>query len=180
MPRMNRLPLTALAIAVMLGGCATPPPSQLSELSRTPDASAEEILKRAERHSGAEAYLLRLYAAQAAWSTNQPEQVRSILSTIPQSELPPDQQLRFAELQARSALALGQPDAALLALRHPSMIHLEAQPIEEQLAIQQLRAEAFQATGDPLSAARERAFIGGMLPLGEREAGASPSTSKRK
>ncbi|WP_190324485.1 penicillin-binding protein activator [Pseudomonas profundi] len=170
MPRMNRLSLTALAIAVMLGGCATPPPSQLSDLPRTPDATVEEILEDAERYSGAEAYLLRLYAAQAAWSTNQPERVRSILSRIPQSELPPDQQLRFAELQARSALALEQPEAALLALRHPSMIHLETQPIEEQLAIQQLRAEAFQATGDPLNAARERAFIDGMLPPGEREA----------
>lgn len=170
MPRMYRLPLSALAITLMLGGCATPPPSQLADLPRVPEASVEDILKDAERYSGAEAYLLRLHAAQAAWSTEQPERVRSILSTIPQSELPPDQQLRFSELQARSALALGQPNAALLALRHPSMIHLEAQPIEEQLRIQQLRAEAFQATGEPLSAARERAFIGGMLPLGEREA----------
>lgn len=168
--RMNRLPLTALGLALVLAGCAGPAPTQLSDLPRSPDASVEQILKDASRRSGAEANLLRLHAAQTAWDQDQPEQVRSILSDIPQSDLPPEQALRFSELQAHSSLALGQPQAALRALRHPSMSHLQSQPVEEQVRIQMLRAEALAAVGDPLSAARERVFIDGMLPTDQREA----------
>lgn len=163
MSRFNSLSLSAVALALLLAGCASPP-TQLSDLPRTPDASVEQILQNAARRSGAEANLLRLHAATVASENNRPEQVRSILASIPQSDLPPDQQLRFSELQASSSLALGQPSAALRALQHPSLAQLETLPIDEQIRILLLRAEARAASGSPLEAARERVFVDGLLP----------------
>ena len=65
MPRTIRLSILSLALTALLAGCASPPQS-LSELPRTPQASAEKILADADKYSGAEANLMRLYAAQAA------------------------------------------------------------------------------------------------------------------
>lgn len=163
MPRINRLPFLPLILAVMVAGCSSPP-KQLADLPRTPQASAEQILQDAERRSGAEAHLLRLQAARAASNAGRPEQVLSILQRIPQSELPLDQQILFSELQAKSALAQNRPDMALRALQHGSISQLDALPIEDQLRIQQLRADAFEAAGEHLDAARERIFIHELLP----------------
>ncbi len=169
MPCNKRLPILSLALAVLLVGCASPPQS-LSELPRTPQASAEKILADADKYSGAEANLLRLYAAQAASDADRPEQVLSILQRVPQSELPLDQQVRFSTLQARSALALKRPEMALRALRHPSMSQIDSLPLTDQVAIQRLRVLALGATGEPLKAARERVFMHGVLSGGERNA----------
>lgn len=168
MLRMIRLPLAGLIFAALIAGCSSTP-SQLSELPAATDAPLEDILRRADRRSGAEANLLRLHAAQTAWGRNQPEQVRSILGMIPQSELPLDQQQRFSELQARSELALGQPDAALRALRHPSLQQLDGLDPHKELDIQLLRAETMAATGDYLGSAQERMFIHNLLPESDRQ-----------
>lgn len=169
MLRINRLPILSLALAMLLAGCSSPP-KQLSDLPRTPLASAEQILQNADRRSGAEAHLLRLHAAQAASNAGQHEQTKAILQQIPQSELPVDQQIRFSELQATSALGLNNPAMALAALRHSSMAQIGSIPMDEQLAIQQLRARAFELTGDSLSAARERVFIHNLLPVAQQQA----------
>lgn len=168
MSRIKSLSLSAVALALVLAGCASPP-AQLADLPRTADASVEQILRDASRRSGAEANLLRLHAATVASENDRPEQVRSILASIPQSDLPPDQQLRFSELQASSSLALGQPAAALRALRHPSLAQLETLPLDEQIRIQLLRAEAQAASGSPLDAARERIFVDGLLDEGAQQ-----------
>ena len=163
MLRMIRLPLAGLLLASLIAGCSSTP-RQLSELPRTTTTPVEEILSKAERRSGAEAHLLRLHAAQTAWDRHQPEQVRRILGMIPQSDLPLDQQQRFSELQARSELALNKPDAALRALRHPSLEQLDGLSPEAQLDIQLLRAETMAAAGEHLSAVQERVFIHNLLP----------------
>lgn len=163
MPRITRLPLAAAVIAAILSGCSSPP-KQLSDLPRTPQSSAEELLKDADRRSGAEANLLRLQAARAASIQNNPEQVLGILERVPQSDLPVDQQMLFSTLQAESLIALDQPAGALRALRHPSMLQIETLPMEEQVRIQLLRAEALDATGDSVASARERIYVDGLLP----------------
>lgn len=168
MSRMIRLSFSGLLLASLIAGCSSPP-RQLSELPATTDTPVEQILRQAERRSGAEANLLRLHAAQTAWSRNQPEQVRSILALIPQSELPLDQQQRFSELQARSELALGQPAAALRALRHPSLERFDSLAPQAQLDIQLLRAETMAAAGEHLNAAQERVFIHDLLPAATQQ-----------
>ncbi|MFN3580489.1 MAG: penicillin-binding protein activator [Pseudomonas sp.] len=163
MSRVNHLPFLPLILAVMVAGCSSPP-KQLADLPRTPQASAEQILQDADRRSGAEANLLRLHAAQAAHNAGRPEQVLSILQQIPQSDLPLDQQILFSELQALSAMAQNRPDMALRALRHPSFSQLDSLPMEDQLRMQRLRADALDAAGEHLNAARERIFIHELLP----------------
>ena len=166
--RMIRLPLTGLILATLIAGCSTPV-RQLSDLPAATDTPVADILRRAERRDGAQAHLLRLHAAQTAWNRNQADQVSSILAMIPQSELPQDQQQLFSELQARSALAAGQPAAALRALRHPSLEQLDNLPAHKQLDIQLLRAESMSASGEHLNAAQERIFIHNMLPDSARQ-----------
>ena len=166
--RMIRLPLTGLILATLIAGCASPV-RQLSDLPAVTDTPVADILRRAERRGGAEANLLRLHAAQTAWNRNQTDQVSRILAMIPQSDLPRDQQQLFSELQARSALASGQPAAALRALRHPSLSQFDNLPPQQQLDIQLLRAESMSASGEHLNAAQERIFIHGMLPESARQ-----------
>jgi hypothetical protein len=165
----KRLSILSLALATLLVGCSSAPKT-LDDLPRTPQASAAQILADADKRSGAEANLLRLHAAQAASGADRPEQVLSILERIPQSELPLDQQVRFSTLQARSALALERPEMALRALRHPSMNQLDGLPMQDQVAIQRLRVLALGASGEPLTAARERVFMHGILSAPERDA----------
>jgi outer membrane PBP1 activator LpoA protein len=169
MPRNKRLSMLSLTLAALLVGCSSAP-QKLDDLPRTPQASAEQILADADKRSGTEANLLRLYAAQAASGADRQEQVLSILERIPQSDLPLDQQVRFSTLQARSALALDRPEMALRALRHPSMSQLENLPMQDQVAIQRLRVLALGASGEPLTAARERVFMHGILTAQERDA----------
>jgi len=169
MPRNKRLSMLSLTLAALLVGCSSAP-QKLDDLPRTPQASAEQILADADKRSGAEANLLRLYAAQAASDADRPEQVLSILERIPQSDLPLDQQVRFSTLQARSALALDRPEMALRSLRHPSMSQLDNLPMQDQVAIQRLRVLALGASGEPLTAARERVFMHGILTAPERDA----------
>ncbi len=166
--RMFRLPLAGLILASLIAGCSAPP-RQLADLPASTDAPVSDILRQAERRSGAEANLLRLHAAQTAWNREQPEEVRRILALIPQSELPLDQQQRFSELQARSEMALGQPAAALRALRHPSLQQLEGLAPTSQVEIHLLRAEALAATGEHLKAAQERMFIHDLLPNADQQ-----------
>lgn len=169
MHRSLRLSTLALTLTTVLAGCASAPKS-LDELPRTPDASVEEILKSADRYEGAEANLLRLHAAQTALNNGNPEQSGRILQTIPQSDLPTDQQIRFNELQATGALALGDNAAALRAIQHPSMRQLDIRPLPEQLRIQQLRADILEANGKFIDAAQERVYIHNLLDTSRQAA----------
>ena len=169
MPRIKRLPFAAAVLAVALAGCSSPP-TQLSELPRTPQASVEELLKDADKQSGAAANLMRLQAARAASQQGRAQQALDVLKRIPQSDLPPDQQLLFSILQADSLIELGKPAGALRALRHPALQQIDTLPMVEQLRIQLLRAEALALTGDPVAAARERVFVDGLLDAARQRA----------
>lgn len=167
MHRSIRLSTLALTLTTVLAGCASAPKS-LDELPRTPDASVEEILKNAGRYEGAEANLLRLHAAQTALNNGNPEQTSRILQDIPQSDLPTDQQIRFSELQATSALALGDSAGALRAIQHPALRQLDIRPLAEQLRLQQLRADILDTNDLFVDAAQERVYIHSLLDAGQQ------------
>lgn len=167
MHRSIRLSTLALTLTTVLAGCASAPQS-LDELPRTPDSSVEEILKNAARYEGAEANLLRLHAAQTALNNGNPEQTSRILQDIPQSDLPTEQQIRFSELQATSALALGDNAGALRAIQHPSLGQLDIRPLTEQLRIQQLRADILDANDKFIDATQERVYIHSLLEAAQQ------------
>lgn len=167
--RSKCLPALPLTLTILIAGCSSAP-QQLGDLPRTPQSSAEKILADADRRSGAEANLLRLHAAQAASNAGSHEQTLLILERIPQSDLPTDQQIRFSYLQARSAMALNEPKIALRALRHPAIGQIDGLPMDEQLNIQRLKADALDAVGEHLKAAEQRIYIHNLLPTDQQTA----------
>lgn len=161
---MARLrPLIFLCIAAILSACASSPSSTLGELPRTPQASTQQLLKEADASDPAKAALLRLSAADQAMQQGDQTQARQILEQIALDQLKPAQQMFAKTLEAELALAAKEPERALQALQHPSFSRLAELPVEQQVRTQLARAQALEASNQPLDAARERTFIAPLL-----------------
>ena len=161
---MARLrPLLLICIAVILSACASSPESTLGELPRTPQASAQQLLKEADASDPAKAALLRLSAADQSIRQGNLDQARAILEQVAIEQLPPAQQIFASTLNAELALAANDPQRALQALRHPAFGRLAELPVEQQLRSQLARAQAFEADDQLLEAARERTFVAPLL-----------------
>lgn len=156
-------PLIFLFIAAFLSACTSSPTSTLGELPRTPQASAQQLLKEAESSDPAKAAQLRLSAANLSAQQNNAAQARQILEQVDIEQLMPAQQIFAKTLEAELALADNNPQQALEAFKHPAFERLAELPVEQQLRTQQARAEAFEANNQPLDAARERTFIAPLL-----------------
>jgi outer membrane PBP1 activator LpoA protein len=156
-------PLSALCLAALLAACANQPASTLGELPRTPQASIEQLLQQAGSAKPEEAASLRLAAADLAYKQNDIGRAAQILEQAPLDSLKPAQQVYASTLSAELALKRGQPQSALRALQHPSLQRLGELPVDQQVRTQLVRAEALQADGQPLAAARERIFIAPLL-----------------
>lgn len=156
-------PLSALCLAGLLAACASQPSSTLGELPRTPQASIEQLLQQAEQSPTEQAAPLRLSAADLAYTQKDFARASSILQQVSLESLSPAQQIFASTLRAELDMHNNKPKAALRALSHPSMERLGELPVEQQVRSQLVRASALQATGQTLSAARERAFIAPLL-----------------
>jgi hypothetical protein len=156
-------PLLALCLAALLSACASSPSSTLGELPRTPQASIEQLLQQAAESKPEQAALLRLAAADQAYQQKNIARADSILEQVPLDSLKPAQQIYASTLAAELALAREKPKAALKALDHPSLQRLGELPVEQQVRTQLARANALQADGQILAAARERVYIAPLL-----------------
>lgn len=156
-------PLLVLCFAGLLGACASSPSSTLGELPRTPQANIEQLLQQADASKPEPAALLRLAAADLAYQQKNIARADSILEQVPLNNLKPAQQIYASTLAAELALAREKPKAALKALGHPSLERLAELPIEQQIRTQLARANALQADGQILAAARERVYIAPLL-----------------
>lgn len=156
-------PLLVLCLAGLLSACASPPSSNLGELPRTPQASIEQLLQQAAESKPEQAALLRLAAADLAYQQKNIARADSILEQVQLDSLKPAQQIYASTLAAELALAREKPKAALKALDHPSLQRLGELPIEQQVRTQLARANALQADGQILAAARERVYIAPLL-----------------
>jgi outer membrane PBP1 activator LpoA protein len=156
-------PLSALCLAGLLVACASQPSSTLGELPRTPQASIEQLLQQAAQSPAEQAAPLRLSAANLAYTQKDFARASSILEQVPLESLSPAQQIYASTLRAELDMSRNKPKAALRALSHPSMERLAELPVEQQVRSQLVRANALQATGQTLAAARERAFIAPLL-----------------
>lgn len=156
-------PLSALCLAGLLAACASQPSSTLGELPRTPQASIEQLLQQAAQSPIEQAAPLRLSAADLAYTQKDFARASSILQQVSLESLNPAQQIFASTLRAELDMHNNKPKAALRALSHPSMERLGELPVEQQVRSQLVRASALQATGQTLSAARERAFIAPLL-----------------
>jgi len=156
-------PLLLLCLAAMLAACASSPSSSLGELPRTPQASTQQLLQKADQSDPEQAAQLRLAAADQSVQQGNHAQARSILEQVQVEALKPAQQIFALTLQAEIALADGEAERAVQALRHPSFERLGELPVEQQIRSQLVRAEALEATSKPLAAARERVFTAPLL-----------------
>ena len=156
-------PLSVLCLAGLLAACASQPSSTLGELPRTPQASIEQLLQQAEQSPIEQAAPLRLSAADLAYTQKDFARASSILQQVSLESLSPAQQIFASTLRAELDMHDNKPKAALRAVSHPSMERLGELPVEQQVRSQLVRASALQATGQTLSAARERAFIAPLL-----------------
>lgn len=156
-------PLLFLCIAAVLSACASSPSSTLGELPRTPQASTQQLLKEADASDPAEAALLRLSAADQSMQQGNQALARQILEQVAIEQLKPAQQMFAKTLEAELALSDGEPQRALQALQHPAFERLAELPVDQQLRTQLARAQALEANGQPLDAARERTFIAPLL-----------------
>ncbi|MDD2160361.1 penicillin-binding protein activator [Pseudomonas sp. MIL19] len=156
-------PLSALCLAGLLAACASTPSSTLGELPRTPQASIEQLLQQAAQSPIEQAASLRLSAADLAYTQKDFARASSTLQQVSLESLSPAQQIFASTLRAELDMHNNKPKAALRALSHPSMERLGELPVEQQVRSQLVRASALQATGQTLSAARERAFIAPLL-----------------
>lgn len=156
-------PLLLLCVAIMLAACASSPSSTLGELPRTPQASTQQLLEKADQSDPEQAVQLRLAAADQSIQQGNHAQARSILEKVQLDTLKPAQQIFALTLQAEIALADGKPEQAEQALQHPAFERLGELPVAQQIRSQLARAEALEATDKPLAAARERVFTAPLL-----------------
>ena len=156
-------PCFILLIASILTACSSTAPNTLGELPRTPQASIEQLLKQAESSKPEQANNLRLSAADMAFKQGNNALTATILEQVDLTTLKPAQQVFAATLSAELALKNKQPKRALNALQHPAFERLAELPIEQQIRSQLAKAQALEATGNTLSAARERVFIAPLL-----------------
>ena len=155
---------TALCLAALLAACASSPSSSLGELPRTPDASLEQLLQQASESSNPEkAALLRLSAADLAMRQQNTARAAQILALVPMDQLKPAQQVFANTLAAELAMSRNDPKAAVAALSHPSLSVLGELPADLQVRTRTVHARAFEADGQTLAAARERAAMSPLL-----------------
>ena len=156
--------LSALCLAALLAACASSPSSSLGELPRTPDASIEQLLEQAANSKTPEkAALLRLSAADLAYRQKDNARAARILEQVQLDTLKPAQQVFASTLSAELALSRNQPKAALTALSHPSLAHLNELPADLQARTRSAHAAAFEADGQTLAAAQERIALAPLL-----------------
>ena len=156
-------PVLLLCVAIMLAACASSPSSTLGELPRTPQASTQQLLEKANQSDPEQAAQLRLAAADQSIQQGNHAQARSILEKIQLDALKPAQQIFALTLQAEIALADDKPEQAEQALQHPAFERLGELPVAQQVRSQLARAKALEATNKPLAAARERVFTAPLL-----------------
>lgn len=156
-------PIILICLAALLAACASSPKSTLGELPRTPRATTQQLLEQANSSDPQQAALLRLSAADQSFQQGDLARSREILAQVPLEQLPPAQQIFASTLQAELALAANDPQQALQALQHAAFERLGELPVEQQARSQLVRAQALEASDQPLAAARERIFIAPLL-----------------
>ena len=155
--------LSTLCLSAFLVACSSSPSNTLGELPPTKYNDVNQLLLQASQKNADQALGLYLAAADLAWQQNQALRARKILESIDLSLATPAQQIFAKTLEAELALARQQAKRALKALEHPSFTHLSEMPLSQQVRSQLARAQAFEDTGKPLAAIRERIYIAAWL-----------------
>ena len=157
-----RLPL-ALGLTLVLAACASTNPHSIGSLPDTRHTDLDKTLTIAGKKKGEEAVSLYLSAADLAWQQGDSLKARTLVDSLDLDSARPAQQIFANTLLAEMALARKQPEMALQLLQAPVFERLPELPASQQARSQEVKARALEATGQLLSAVRERIFIAGLL-----------------
>lgn len=144
------LSLCAWIAIALLAGCASQPGTSESQT----DESAPTVAGLVDQ---------RLQQAQELLEDHQVSEAEVVLSGLQFSQLTTAQRTLYAQLRAELALSLGDGNEALnwLTGEHASLF--DGLPMEQQIVISLMRAEAYEYSGNYLSGARERIFLAPVL-----------------
>lgn len=155
--------LSTFCLSAFLVACSSSPSTMMGQLPATKYNDVEKLLELAGKKTDGQALEFYLAAADLAWQQKQPLRARQILESIDTRHATSTQFILAKTLEAELAIARQQPNSALKALKHPSFEHLSQMPLGQQIRSQLVRAQAYQDSGKPLAAARERVYIAPLL-----------------
>jgi outer membrane PBP1 activator LpoA protein len=137
----------AWIIILVLAGCASQPTPSSGEADQTVGGLIDQ----------------RLDQAGELLADNQFSDAEVVLSSIQFDQLNTAQRTLYAELRAELALGMGDGMEALEWLTGERAALFDGLPMERQIVISLMRSEAYEYTGNFLSAARERIFLAPIL-----------------
>ncbi|MBV1870159.1 MAG: penicillin-binding protein activator [Gammaproteobacteria bacterium] len=160
------LPLL-LAASLLINGCSSTlaPPDAPNQAQSIQD-QASKLLNDARNSPPALAEQYMLDAAELLLHNWQVKESLAIINNLDRSSLSQASQYRYLLLYSEAHILLGNSEEALDALTGAdyNISALTASlSIKKQLAVDQLRARAYQASGKHLEAARERIFFNALL-----------------
>lgn len=148
---MNRIRLPLyLILCGVLSACGTAPTSQPPSTVTTP--GAEQLLSQAASAQPIESAKLKLEAARLLLALQQKDRAMAILDGIDTRVLPPSLAFDIARLRANQALDQHDSQTALRYLDRATLP--PSMPAEQQLELNQLRANAYSQQSDPVAATR--------------------------
>ena len=169
--RALRIVFLALLVATTIIGCGTQP---LVPTQDTSSLSAEdrlnELYELAKRSRRPESERYQIEAAQVLMELNQLADATNLLDGINVQQLP--QELRVQHLLALADLALykfeEQQVLQILSPNRPEIVAAESDA-KSRIRIGQLRAQAYQLTGNDFAGAQELIAIAGLMPAERAE-----------
>lgn len=156
--------LSLISMASLLTACATQPQQQgVGDLpSVVKQGNVAQLLQQADQSKPEQALLLRLSAIDLALRQGDLPFAQRLLDEQKLNNMQPAQQVFTSTLRAELDVARHRPKAALEALQHPSLRHLNELPVTQQVRTRLARAQALEQDGQLIAAAREHV---GLEPL---------------
>lgn len=156
-----------------LAACApaTRQPEPQAGVGVPPEQRIDQLLAALKNAPPAEAAKTRLELADLLLGQNRAQVAATILADVDTSVLDQAGRGRWLELRARTLLQLGRGDDVITLLNAPDSTTLAARlPKTQQLRLDDVRADAFDLTGDHLASARLHAFVQPLIDDPERAA----------
>jgi len=153
---MLKMPITKTALLIstgltllLLSGCASQPST--TESSADSQQTVDNLIDQ------------RLQQAKEMLAAGQVNDAEVVLSGMQFDQLSIAQRTLYAELRAELALTLGDGNEALNWLTGERAALFDGLPMDRQIILVMMRAEAYEYSGNFLSAARERIFLAPLL-----------------
>jgi len=155
MMNLRRLSFSLLMSATLMAGCSAPsqmPPQVVDAAAATQAGPIDTLLQQARNAPTTRASELKLEAARRLIEQGERPRAEQILATIDTRALPPGLAFAIIRLQLGETI---EPQRAADALNLLDRQRFSTLPAPEQAELYQLRADAWQAQGDPIAASRE-------------------------